>query len=263
MKLSKADVQKRRKKLLALFEEQPTLSVIDASEALQVSPITIRRDLDLLEQQKLVVRFHGGARLASAISPTVPQLSVRDHLQLEQKRQIAKYVATLVADRNTIFLNAGSTTYLTIKELTNRPVRIVTNNVRAIELFQDAQAELIMPGGEYNAHNCSFLGDLSTHLLSHLRADLCILGVNGIKAPEGVTTYSYQESLLNKTMLRQCSGRRIVVADGTKIGKLFCFTSTALDDIDMLVTDSSADAELLEQIASQNVEVVLADCVPE
>lgn len=262
MKRSKALVESRQRKLISLLNHQDTLSVTDAAAALDVSPITIRRDLELLEAQKLVIRHHGGARLAVEVTPSIPQLSTRDHLQMPQKERIAHYVASLVEDRNTIFLNAGSTTYLVMKELAQRSVRLITNNVHAIELFSDAKADLMMIGGEYNAHNCSFLGDMASQLLSHLHGDLCILGVNGINSADGITTYSYQETLLNQAMLRQCSGQHIVVADGTKIGKMFCFTSAPLESIDMLVTDSSANPDELERIAAHHVKVVLADQLP-
>ncbi|MEG0493829.1 MAG: DeoR/GlpR family DNA-binding transcription regulator [Clostridia bacterium] len=263
MKQSKSVVRKRQKELITLFDESGNLLVSDACAKLGVSAITIRRDLEQLEQQQLVLRYHSGARLVKQQSPSIPQLFMRDRLQMEQKQHIAKYVAGLVSERKTIFLNAGSTTYLVMKELVNTPNRIITNNVHAIDLFGNEntsnQAELIMTGGEYNAHNCSFLGDMALPLLSKMHADLCILGVNGINSNDGITTYSYQETLLNQAMVENCNGQHIVVADGTKIGKFFCFTSTTLDCIDLLVTDSTADPAELQRIRNAGVQIILAD----
>lgn len=260
MKQSKATVRKRQNNLLALFDESGNLLVNDACKKLGVSPITIRRDLEALEQEKRLVRYHGGARLLKPEAPSIPELAVRGHLQLVQKLHIAKYAATLVTDeRKVLFFNAGTTTYLVMKELIDRKIRIFTNNVHAIDLFGSANAELIMTGGLFNAHNRSFQGDLANLLLSRVHADMCILGVNGINSQEGITSYSYQETLLNQTMVKRCIGKRVVVADGTKIGKFYCYTSVSLEDIDILVTDSSADACELDRIRQAGVEVVLAD----
>ena len=259
MKRSKSFVESRHRKLLSALDEQPSLTIPGLAETLGVSPVTIRRDLDALESKHLLVRTRGGARLTLQPSPALPQLSDRRRQQLAEKERISCYVASLVKDRSTIFLNAGSTTYLTIRQLLDRPVRLITNNVQAIALFANARAELLMTGGEYNPHNGSFLGDMALQLLSHLHADICILGVNGISSKCGITSYAYQETLLNQTMLSRCSGKRIIVADGTKIGKVFCFTSAPLDSIDMLVTDSSADPQELERIADAGVEVVTVD----
>lgn len=259
MKQSKSVIYKRQMELMGMFDESGNLLVSDACAKLKVSPITIRRDLELLEKNGKLARFHGGARLVVHSEPFLPQYAERGHIQTLQKQLIAKYVASLIQDKQTVFLNAGSTTYFIIKELVERPVRIITNNVNTIQLFDDAKAELMMTGGEYNAYNRSFLGDMASTLLAKVHADMCILGVNGINAREGVTSYSYQETLLNQTMVKQCMGKRIVAADGTKIGKLFYFSTTPIENINILVTDSTADTEELEKIKQAGVEVILAD----
>lgn len=261
MKQSKAIVSKRQNDLMNLFDETGTLWVNDAAKILQVSPITIRRDLQELEQNNRVIRFHGGAHLIKQDAPILPQVSIRGNLQTEQKLNIAKYAASLVNfDRITVFLNAGTTTYLVIKELCDSNIRIITNNAAALDLFDTSKnAELILTGGRFNSRNRSYEGDLANVLLSRVHADMCILGVNGISSQEGITTYSYQETLLNQTMIKRCTGKKIIVADGTKVGKLYCFTSLALSDIDILVTDSSADPHELELIRKAAVDVVIAD----
>ena len=261
MKQSKAVIQKRQMDLLGLFDKSGNILVSHASEVLQASPITIRRDLETLEKSGKVLRFHGGARIIIHDEPSPPKYSDRGLIQIEQKQKIAKYIASLVHDRQTIFLNAGSTTYCIIKELVHRQVRIITNNVNVIQLFDNVKAELMMTGGVYNAHNRSFLGDMTSNLLAKVHADICILGVNGINDKNGVTSFSYQETLLNQMMVKNCTGQCIVAADGTKIGKIFCFSTTPIENINLLVTDSSANSEELQKIQKAGIEVVLADKV--
>lgn len=260
MKQSKAVVQHRRKELLRLLETKSNLNVLETSQLLNVSPITIRRDMQALENMDLLQRYHGGAKPVTNEESAPPQFAYRGQLQMQQKRLIAKVVSEMVMEKQTVFLNAGSTTLSVIERLLKKPVRIITNNAQAISLWDgSSKAELILTGGEYYDRNRSFLGNLATQLLSKVYADLCVLGVNGIHSNSGVTTYTYQETLLNELMITRCNGKRIVAADGTKVGHVYCFPSTAIENIDILVTDSSADPEELAAIAECGVEIILAD----
>lgn len=260
MKQSKAVVQARQKELLRVLETRSDLSVLQASELLGVSPITIRRDMTTLEKMDLIQRHHGGAKPISNEDSTLPQFAYRGQQQLQQKRLIAKVVSEMISEKQTVFLNAGSTTLSVIECLLKKPVRIITNNAQAIGLWDSGnKAELILTGGEYYSRNRSFLGNLATPLLSKVYADICVLGVNGIHSQNGITTYAYQETLLNELMIARCNGKRIVAADGTKIGQVYCFASAPIASIDILVTDSSADPEELDRIADCGVKILLAD----
>jgi len=259
MKQSKETIQKRQQQILNAVSQNTIIQVSDISRLLGVSEITIRRDLDYLEKQGNLERFHGGARLLEAESEEIPTFENKGESFVSQKKAIARVIADMIPPDVTVFLNSGSTTLEIIDRIKDRPIRIVTNNALAANVVNNGKAELICTGGVYNDKTCSYTGDLATLLIRKIYADYCILGVNGISSKEGITTYAYQETMLNELMVKRCKGMCIVAADGSKIGRSFHFTSTGLENINVLVTDSSANADELANIQEQGIKVICAD----
>lgn len=262
MKQRKSIVTERRLKIKNLFAEHEVLEVTQVSRQFGVSPLTIRRDFDVLAEEGFIERVHGGGRLLSENSSNPPKpLPFKDKNMLGkyQKHEISAYVASLIKDEDTVFLNAGSTTLEVIRNIKYKNVVIVTNNALASSVMGDCSAALISTGGEYNPHNQSYTGLMALSLFQKMNATVCVLGSNGITRNEGLTTSNYPESIINEEMLRRCKGRRIAAADGSKIGRVFNFTSVPISSIDILVTDSSADPQELKKIRAAGVKVVLAD----
>lgn len=100
---------------------------------------------------------------------------------------------------------------------------------------------------------------MAVSLLQRINATICILGVNGITGNEGITTSNYSETMINEEMLKRCKGPHIIAADGSKIGRIFKFSSAPITSTDILVTDSSADSRELKQIQNMGIQVILAD----
>lgn len=261
MKQSQAEVHKRHQRLLELFSARGSLQVSEVSELFHMSELTIRRDFDALEKKGYIVRFHGGARLASPSLKSTPEFDNKGTMNQLQKQQIAKMVARYINDKDTVFLNAGTTTMEVVKYIKDMDVTIITNNAAACSIVGGSRATLISTGGEYNHRNKSYTGALAANLLNKVFATVCVLGVNGISHNEGITTSAYLETMINEEMLKRCKGIKIVAADGSKVGRTFCFTSAAITDIDLVVTDSSADPAELDRMREKKVKIILADKV--
>ena len=259
MKQKQSVVIERRHRIKSLFAEHQILQVSQVSKLLNVSDLTIRRDFDALVQEGFIQRIHGGGKLLATSYPESPLFKDKHTLGQLQKQEIAAYISTLVKDNDTVFLNAGTTTFEIIKKLRDKHVVIVTNNALACTVMDDCTASLISTGGEYNPHNQSYTGMMAAALLQKMNATICVLGVNGISCDEGITTSNYMETMINEKMLKRCKGLRIVAADGSKIGRIFNFASAPISSIDLLVTDSSASSQELERIRSAGVNVVLVD----
>lgn len=261
MKQSRAVVMQRQYQIRRLFLEHQSLQVSDISKLLGVSELTIRRDFIALEAEGFIERFHGGGRLVSHNLPNAPLYEHKDMLRQRQKQQIAHYIASLVSENDTVFLNAGTTTLEIIKAINNKKVIIVTNNALACTVVDGTAASLISTGGEFSPQNKSFTGIMAVQLVQKMCAQVCILGVNGLSSSEGITTSNYMETMINDEFLKHCKGKKIVAADGSKIGKTFNFISAPLTAIDLVVTDSSADPEALQAIQANGIQIVLADQV--
>lgn len=259
MKQSLATVRKRQQKILDYFEHENSLGVTYLSEKLGVSELTIRRDFIYLESKGLIKRYHGGAQKMETPNQGILNYDDKHTLHLETKRKIAQSVVSFIADKDTIFINGGTTTMEVIKLLVSKDITIVTNHVAAFTFFEQSSAKLLCSGGEYNPVTKSYSGPLATCFLDKMVANICILGVNGITMQEGITTAYYQETLVNEEFINRTNGLVIVIADGSKIGKTFGFNTATIDKVDILVTDSTANKTELNKLHERGVKIVLVD----
>lgn len=256
MKQSRSVILQRREKILRQLLDKGEVYVKDLCSQFGTSEITIRRDLHDMEQRGLLKRFHGGAR-AKQRSQEVVYFKDKQTARKYEKDLIADALVSMVEPGSTVFFNAGTTTLAVMSRIRDYNLRIITNNAMAADALADGNCELICTGGEYQDRTKSFCGDFATFIISKVYADICILGVNGVSVSGGVTTSVYNETQLNEMMAKRCQGKTIIAADGSKIGKTFCFTCMPLSQVDTLVTDSTADMEEVEKLRQQGLKVLI------
>ena len=141
----------------------------------------------------------------------------------------------------------------------SKKICAVTNSALAGKIVEGGSLELICTGGTYQESSHSFTGGLSELTLSQIYADACIIGADGVAFLDGVTMQSYLNATLAHLMLTRCRGTKIIVADGSKIGRTLHFSAFPLESVDILVTDSSAGSGELLRIRDLGVRVILAD----
>ena len=259
MKQSKEIVGRRHQQIIDLFAEKNPLYVTELSRELNVSELTVRRDLEALAKAGKVNRFHGGAQLVIPTNDDILEYSSKDTIAQEQKRQIAQVAERYIKDGDTVFLNAGTTTFEIIKAIKDKDITVVTNNSLASTVLRNTNASLISTGGEFNSRNLSYSGVLATYLINKIFSSVTLLGVNGLSAAEGVTTAYYPETMINQEFLKQSKGLKIIACDGSKLGKTFSFNTASIAGIDIVITDSSACSVEVDKIGAQGVTVVMAD----
>ncbi len=250
----------RHLRILDLLKEKGSVRVENLSEMLNVSQVTIRRDLDYLNSKKLLVRTHGGASSAEARKGTVPEsrYTDKDGINVQEKQRIARRCVELIEDDEILFLNSGSSVIFFLRALHDRKVKVITNNAAAIELQIDPQAELMILGGEYREQSRSFVGEFAINTLRDIYSSHTILGTNGISLDRGLTTTVYQECSINRAMIANTHGKVIVLADYTKLGRISNFVSASLSEIDILITDERCPPEFKEGLERMGVEVIIA-----
>ena len=257
MKNSKSVVFKRQQALLRLLKERKTIDVDTASQKLGVSPTTIRRDLDMFEQQHLVERFHGGARLLEGTLHEEDTTSKdRAFVDREQKEVIARYAAELIHDGDTIFMNSSSTALLMLDYLKGKRVIIVTNNAGVIGYPHDPAVTILLTGGEVYQRRKTLIGEFALQTLTKINADKVFLGVGGISVDGGLTTSVLPETAVNEMMMRRCQGTCYVLAPRGKIGQEHNFLSGSIDKINTLITCTGADQEEIQKMKAHGIEVI-------
>ncbi|MFJ5226303.1 DeoR/GlpR family DNA-binding transcription regulator [Streptomyces sp. NPDC088400] len=246
----------RHERILEHVSAKGGLDVNELSRLLNVSGATVRRDLQHLSRLNLLRRTHGGA-VIGGIGPEVPVQHRTEHCRTE-KQAIARAAAALVPEGAVVGLTGGTTVTEVARLLAERgPLTIVTNAVNiAAELILHKEVTLVVIGG--NARNASYelVGPIAEKTLADHHTDMVFMGVDGISAAHGCTTHDQLEAATDRAFLGS-SGRTVVVADHTKIGKVTFAKICPLPDIHHLVTDSAATGDQLERIADAGVPVTM------
>ena len=247
----------RQHQILQYLQKSGKVFVNDLSRDFAVSPITIRRDLDVLGGEGLLDRIHGGAMVKRG-RPNELLFSEKDHANIHEKGAIGRAAARMLQNGDTVLLNGGSTTLQVIKHLTGKNVRVITNNAAAIGIDRDPLVELIVVGGEHRGTSHSLVGELAMLSLSQVYGTCAMLGTNGIDAQFGLTSSVYQETGINRVMIERSKGPVVVLADHSKIGIVSNFKTTSIERINTLITDSHADPRVVHGLEQTGLHVVIA-----
>ena len=250
----------RQQYILSRVQEEGTVNVNQLSEALEVSELTIRRDLDQLAKRGLVERTHGGASLRRNLPVEPDYLQKASEYPLE-KNVIGEGVLDLVDEGDTLYINSGTTTLEVIRALVDSKKRltIVTNNIDAAYVCKESESiRLVLAGGVYRARSHSVSGSLSSLVVEQIWANKAIIGVDGFSVQAGLTTPVLEEAETTRAMIRHTAGKVIVVAAANKIGVVSNYKTVSLEDVDVLVTDEKG-AELVNQMEiSDDLSIVVA-----
>jgi DeoR family transcriptional regulator of aga operon len=257
--LARVTSGKRAKRMVAildLIEESGSISLNRLAATLAISTATARRDLSDLAEQNLIVRTHGGA---SAVDRGIElPVALRDTRHQDSKRAIARaMVDRLPPERYVIALCGGTTTASVARELAHhRDIAVVTNSLTIAGLLSAYPGvRVVMTGGFLRPQSLELVGALAESTFNSVNVGTAILGADGITAEAGITTHDETEARTNHAMVSKAK-RTVVVADGSKIGRDALAQCCAIGEIDVLITDTTADAEEVRRIRDAGVEVV-------
>lgn len=243
---------------LRQLDERGEVNVATLSLALEVSEMTIRRDLEALERQGLLRRVHGGA--ISVVSRGYePPYGLRARRGVEAKARIARMAASLVGEGEALVIDVGTTALELARALSDRAgLTILTPSFRAAEaLALNPDLRVILTGGILRAGELSQVGDLAERAFSDLHCDVAYLGAGGVDASVGVTEFNLDDARVKRAAV--ASARRcVVLADASKLDRIAVAKVCPIDRVDVLITDEDAPEELLAQLRERDVEVLVA-----
>lgn len=252
MKRSKKDVKLRRDKILQIIEKLGDVEVIELSENLRVSPITIRRDLQYLEDRKLISRYYGGAKIKSDEADD-------DYDEVANcRKNIAKYAASLVEDNDVIFINTSKTALEMIGYITAKDVTVFTNNALAINHQRSTSVNIVLTGGELRHIKGTMVGEIALDNINKVIAKKSFVGCSGLSLQAGMTTEFLNEVKINEAMLSRIAGEGYILADHTKFCKKSSFTSFPIENIKNIITDDKLSSEILELYRDRGINIYQA-----
>jgi DeoR/GlpR family transcriptional regulator of sugar metabolism len=244
--------------LVEILQENQIGHLADLAHRLGVSVNTVRRDLQQLEEQGLVRRIRGGALYTKQVDVEAP-LDVRWREHTQEKKLIAVAAAELIEADEIALLDTGSTNLYLAKELRGKKrVTVVTCSLPVMwELRDDSQINLVGLGGELYRQEKYFHGPQVDQELAQLRVDKLFLGIASIEAEHGLSELHLAEIPLKRAMM-EAAHERIVLADGSKVGYSSFFRLCAVSDVDMLITDRSADPAEIAKLEQTGLKVLVA-----
>lgn len=248
-------IVERQQKVLDLLRQRRTVQLEDVARELDVSVSTVRRDLEVLEEQGLVERTHGGAiyrgdvaGMATTAHPN--SLSERMTEHVEQKQAIGAAAAALVKPHMTVFLDGGSTVVYAARQITARPIQVVTNSLAIAGIFADEeQVELLIVGGNLYPRTGVTIGPIATGCLAELHADLLLFSVAGIFGDAAFNT-NMAMAEVEQAMMRQAA-RCVLLMDSSKFNRKSLTRVCSVSEVDLIITDPGVTQEWREQLGER------------
>lgn len=229
----------RRSAIVEAVVNNRSASVAELAVQLGVSLMTVRRDIEVLDEAGLVERVHGGATMRGGATAHEPGFELKSTQARDEKQAIADAAAGMVKEGQSIGLSAGTTTWALAQRLALKEgLTVVTNSVRVADVFQAAASRqtVILTGGERTPSD-ALVGPIATASVRQLHLDLLFLGVHGADAEAGFTTPNLLEAEMDRALI--AAARRVVVlADHSKWGMVGISTIARLDEADEVISDS-------------------------
>jgi DeoR family transcriptional regulator of aga operon len=249
--------KQRLNQIVAAIVESNTMEVAALAARFAVSEATIRRDLELLEEQQLVSRTRGGATRHVAFNDL--PLGYKTSQDAAEKQRIARAALAFLDGARVIGLTGGTTVWEFAQQLGDRQgLTVVTNALNiATRLVELAGVRVFAAGGEVRSSSQETVGPSAESFLADYHIDVSFVGVDGVDAGAGCTNYDPVGARVNAIMSRR-SRATVVLADATKIGRTALAGVCGMGDVDVLVTDMRAPDSAVEAIERQGCRVIRA-----
>jgi DeoR/GlpR family transcriptional regulator of sugar metabolism len=248
--------EERQSRIEAYLQKVEFASLEELAQQVGASVSTVRRDVATLEAGHAVRRTHGGAR---TLQPKTDEFvfNVRDTHQVAQKDAIGEACAALIQPGQNVILDSGTTCFHVAKRLDDKVAQIITNSLPVANLFSASNRhEVHLSGGVIYPRLGTLVGPHAVETFSRMHADVAVLSGSGV-SEEGI--YNSHALLVDIQRAMIAGAAKVIFCfDHTKFGRRSTFFVCDFADVDVIVTDAAAPAELVAALRARNIEVVLA-----
>ena len=252
------NLNRRQQEILQRVRQTGFVSIDDLVAHFQVTPQTVRRDLNMLCDLGLLRRFHGGAGVPSSVENIA--YPTRQVLNLDEKRRIARLVARHIPDQSSLFINLGTTTEEVAKALGDHAgLRVITNNLNVATLLSDKPSfEVIITGGVVRHRDRGVVGEATVDFIKQFKVDFGIIGVSGIDADGTLLDFDYREVRVAQAIIAN-SRQVLLVTDHSKFDRRAMVRLGHLSEVNMLFTDCPPPKGITALLVEAGVQVYVAD----
>lgn len=249
--------EERHAIILELLLQQNSIPVLDLAEHLNVSSVTIRKDLTELEREKKLYRNHGKAIL---IDPYIDNRNVSDKEKycVEEKRAIGSKAASLITPKDSILIASGTTVHALARNIhTTDKLTVITASLEVASILsKDKNIDIIQLGGILRHSSLSVVGKYAESALSDFSCSKLFIGVDGLDLDFGITTTDMMEASLNRVMMHTAQ-KTIVLADSSKFGRRGFSKISDMEDIDLIITDSGIPQSAATRIEEMGIDLTI------
>ena len=252
-------ISERHQKIYELLRNHKNLSIDKLSSILEISKMTVRRDLDCLTRKGIVQRIHGRA-IISRTNEYEPPYMIRSLEMMQEKQMIGQLAASLIKDNAVIIVDVGSTLLELVRNIPeNNNITVITNWIPvAVELSKKRGLfNLVLVGGKVFTDELSIIGGYPEEMLRDFNTDIAFLGVGGISDKFGITDFNMEEVQVKKQMIKS-SREVIVLADHSKFGRVAPMKIADIKLIDKIITDNGLKEKDKFNIERFGTEVIIA-----
>ena len=251
--------QGRRSAILQKLHEDATVTVSELKDMFGVSEVTIRKDLKILQDRKLLIRVHGGALLESNTAKAEPDerhFSFKQMVNSREKQAIGKAAAEHIKNGDTILIDSGTTALEVVRNLQKfNDLTIITTSVNAmLEALKYKRFKVMLLGGLIRETSLSVVGPLADSNLKRFYCDKLFLGVDSFSVESGRSTPNVEEASTNQVMISRAA-EVIAVFDSSKVNKRALAFIAPVDKIHTIITDNRFPSNVMGQLKSMNVQV--------
>jgi len=245
-------VAERQRKIVELVNQRLSVRVTELSKIFSVTEETIRRDLEKLEKESLLMRSHGGAVSIEEDQAETSYLE-REITNAAEKKAIAIEAIKYIEPGDQIVLDASTTAWYMAKELPDMPLTVLTNSIKvAIELSKKEQIKVISTGGILLSQSLSYVGPLAERSLGMYHVNKAFLSCKGVHLEKGLSDFNEMQALLKKQMM-EIADETILMIDSSKFGTRAFSHIVSFAAIDSIITDSKMEKQTKKQLEEKNI----------
>lgn len=245
----------RENYIIEKLNEKGSIKVEKIANEINVSLMTIRRDLDRLQEKGLLYRSHGGAVLRE-IYPLEQSYDVKKISNIDLKISIAKTALKLIKDGDTIFLDAGTTTFELSKLLKNKKdLTVITDDLKIALELHESDIKTYIVGGRIQKNTACVIGPTAEEFIKSIRVNICFLGTSSITNEWYLATPTFQKASLKKKIVKAAS-YSVIMADSSKFNKKSFVNILSLKEMNCIITDKNFTEENIEELNNSGVRII-------
>lgn len=253
------NITDRHQLILQKLQENGRVEIQELSESLQVSGVTIRKDLKLLEEKKLLFRTKGGGSTQNPYTIERP-INEKEFIKAEEKKKIAKAALGLIGQNDSIIIGSGTTVFELARALhPSKHLTVITPALKVVlELCNRPYVDVLQIGGLIHQSSSAAAGSFAERLLDDISCGVLFVGVDGIDPEFGLSITNLSEASLNMKMIG-LSQTVVVMADSSKFDRRGIGRICSLEQVDYIITDNLVPHEKVRMLTERGVKVIIAE----